>query len=221
MPARERSHSCSCSSRRRAFAPKPNLTISRQPSRAPAYRRRVRRRQRARPRARRRHPLVRGASHPDRPGRRHQHGRADRRRLRVGHVAARAERSCSAETDWDEMFGFSPFRYKNMRRKDDARDYPSRIEFGLKRGIVPPLALNNGQQVDFLLARIAGPYRHAHELRRSADAVPRRRRRSRHGAAGRPRPRLARRRDARDDVAARHLSAGGDATAGCWSTAAR
>ena len=43
-----------------------------------------------------------------------------------------------AETDWDEMFGFSPFRYKNMRRKEDARDYPSRIEFGIKRGIALP-----------------------------------------------------------------------------------
>ncbi len=62
------------------------------------------------------------------------------------------------DTDWDEMFGFSSFRYKNVRRKADARDYPSRIEFGLKRGLTPPLSLNNGQQVDFLLGRIAGPY---------------------------------------------------------------
>ncbi len=61
-------------------------------------------------------------------------------------------------TDWDEMFGFSSFQYKNIRRKEDARDYPSRIEFGLKRGLALPLALNSGQQVDFLLARIAGPY---------------------------------------------------------------
>ena len=37
------------------------------------------------------------------------------------------------ETDWDEMFGSSPFRYKNVRRKQDARAYPSRIEFGLKQ----------------------------------------------------------------------------------------
>jgi len=63
-----------------------------------------------------------------------------------------------AATDWDEMFGFSPFRYKNVRRKDDARDYPSRIEFGVKRGFSMPLALNNGQHVEFLLARIAGAY---------------------------------------------------------------
>lgn len=63
-----------------------------------------------------------------------------------------------AGTDWNAMFGSSSFRYKNIRRKDDARDYPSRIEFGLKRGIVPPPSLNNGQQVDFLLSRIAGAY---------------------------------------------------------------
>lgn len=61
-------------------------------------------------------------------------------------------------TDWDEMFGSSTFRFKNVRRKEDARAYPSRIEFGLRRGIALPTALNSGQQVDFLLARIAGPY---------------------------------------------------------------
>src|SRR4029453_12416722 len=63
-----------------------------------------------------------------------------------------------AGTDWDTMFGSSSFRYKNIRRKQDARAYPSHIEFGLKRGLVPPVALNNGQQVDFLLARIGGAY---------------------------------------------------------------
>ena len=63
-----------------------------------------------------------------------------------------------AGTDWDEMFGFSSFAYKNVRRKEDARAYPSRIELGLKGGMTLPVALNNGQQVDFLLARIAGPY---------------------------------------------------------------
>jgi NTE family protein len=62
------------------------------------------------------------------------------------------------ETDWDAMFGSSSFPFKNIRRKEDARSYPSRLEFGLKRGIVPPTALNDGQQVDLLLARIAAPY---------------------------------------------------------------
>lgn len=61
-------------------------------------------------------------------------------------------------TDWDAMFGTSSFAFKNIRRKEDARDYPSRLEFGLKRGLVPPTALNDGQQVDFMLARITAPY---------------------------------------------------------------
>ena len=61
-------------------------------------------------------------------------------------------------TDWDEMFGSSSFRYKNLRRKEDARAYPSRIEFGLKQGLGLPVALNNGQHVEFLLAQIAGAY---------------------------------------------------------------
>jgi len=63
-----------------------------------------------------------------------------------------------AAIDWDEMFGASSFAYKNIRRKADARDYPSRLEFGVKRGIVSPAALNNGEQVDLLLSRITAPY---------------------------------------------------------------
>jgi NTE family protein len=60
--------------------------------------------------------------------------------------------------NWDELFGSSAFAYKNIRRKADARAYPSRLEFGLKRGIVPPVSLNNGEQVDLLVGRIAAPY---------------------------------------------------------------
>jgi NTE family protein len=67
-------------------------------------------------------------------------------------------RTLIVNTDWDAMFGSSSFAYKNVRRKEDARDFPSRLEFGLKRGIVAPTSLNNGQQVEFLLARIAAPY---------------------------------------------------------------
>ena len=60
--------------------------------------------------------------------------------------------------NWDEMFGSSSFAFKNVRRKADARAYPSRLEFGLKRRIVAPTSLNNGQQVDWLMGRIAAPY---------------------------------------------------------------
>ena len=60
--------------------------------------------------------------------------------------------------DWDEMFGSSSFPFKNVRRKDDARDFPARLEFGLRKGIVLPTSLNNGQQVDLMIGRIAGAY---------------------------------------------------------------
>ena len=60
--------------------------------------------------------------------------------------------------DWDQLFGASTFKYKNIRRKTDARAYPSRLEFGLKGGVVPPTAVNTGQDVELLLGRIAAPY---------------------------------------------------------------
>jgi NTE family protein len=63
-----------------------------------------------------------------------------------------------ASLDWDRLFGSSSFVFKNIRRKADARDYPSRLEFGLRGGIVPPTALNNGQYVELLLGRIVAPY---------------------------------------------------------------
>ena len=56
--------------------------------------------------------------------------------------------------DWDSMFGSSNFEFKNVRRKRDARDYPSHLEFGFKRGIKAPTALNNGQQVELMIGGI-------------------------------------------------------------------
>jgi NTE family protein len=63
-----------------------------------------------------------------------------------------------ASVDWDHLFGASSYAYKNIRRKADGRAYPSRLEFGLRGGIVPPTALNDGESVELLLARIAAPY---------------------------------------------------------------
>lgn len=61
-------------------------------------------------------------------------------------------------TDWDEMFGAAPYRTKSIRRKEDARAYPSRLEFPLRGRLALPIALNDGQQVDFLLSRIGARY---------------------------------------------------------------
>ena len=76
-----------------------------------------------------------------------------------------------ASLDWDQLFGASSFANKNIRRKADARAYPSRLEFGMRGGIVPPTALNSGEYVELLLGRIAAPYFGVDGLRRSANAV--------------------------------------------------
>ena len=71
---------------------------------------------------------------------------------------ARELQAFIAALNWDELFGSSRFAYKNIRRKADGRAYPSRLEFGLRGGIVPPSALNDGESVELMLGRIAGPY---------------------------------------------------------------
>ena len=115
-------------------------------------------------------------------------------------------------SNWDEMFGASNFAFKNIRRKADARAYPSRLEFGLKRGIVPPTSLNNGEQVDLLVGRIAGALLRAQDVRRAADAISRRGHGRADRDAGRARSRPAADGDASDDVAAVDLSSGASST---------
>ncbi len=116
--------------------------------------------------------------------------------------------------DWDQLFGASSFAYKNIRRKADARAYPSRLEFGLKGGIVPPAALNNGEYVELLLGRIAAPYFGVEDF----DDLPTPFRTVAVDLlSAQPvvlRKRLARRCDAGHDVAAADLSARGAGWAG-------
>jgi NTE family protein len=60
---------------------------------------------------------------------------------------------------WDQVIGGqTPFEDLSFRRKQDARDYPSTLEFGLRKGLQMPAGFNTGQQVDLILDRIALPY---------------------------------------------------------------
>lgn len=60
---------------------------------------------------------------------------------------------------WDEVIsGQSRFQDLSFRRKQDAREYPSLLEFGLRQGLQFPSGFNSGQQVDLILDRIALPY---------------------------------------------------------------
>ncbi len=60
--------------------------------------------------------------------------------------------------DWDTMFGATSYAYRSVQRKQDARAYPARLEFGIRHGIVAPPSLNNGQRVDLMLASLTAAY---------------------------------------------------------------
>jgi NTE family protein len=60
---------------------------------------------------------------------------------------------------WDEVIsGQTPFEDLSFRRKQDAHEFPSTLEFGLRGGLQFPSGFNSGQQVDLILDRIALPY---------------------------------------------------------------
>jgi NTE family protein len=61
--------------------------------------------------------------------------------------------------NWDQvMSGNLPFRDLSFRRKQDAREVPSELEFGLRGGLQFPGGFNTGQEVDLILDRVALPY---------------------------------------------------------------
>jgi NTE family protein len=61
--------------------------------------------------------------------------------------------------DWDEVLsGVTPFRDLSFRRKQDARDVPGQLEFGLRGGLQFPSGFNTGQQVNLVLDSVALPY---------------------------------------------------------------
>lgn len=76
----------------------------------------------------------------------------------TGHNAAEM-RAIVSGINWDEvMAGKTPFSDLSFRRKEDARDYPNSLTFGIHKGIQFPAGLNSGQQVVFVLDKIAAPY---------------------------------------------------------------
>ncbi len=61
--------------------------------------------------------------------------------------------------NWDEvMAGQTPFNDLAFRRKEDARQYPNSLEFGIRKGIQFPEGFNSGQQVSLVLDKVAAPY---------------------------------------------------------------
>jgi NTE family protein len=51
-----------------------------------------------------------------------------------------------------------PYGARSFRRKEDKREYPNDLEFGLRRGVVFPSGFNSGHQVGLILDQVALPY---------------------------------------------------------------
>ena len=61
--------------------------------------------------------------------------------------------------NWDHaLSGQLPFRDLSYRRKEDAVEFPTRIEFGLRHGVQLPAGFNAGQEVSFILDRVTLAY---------------------------------------------------------------
>ncbi len=76
----------------------------------------------------------------------------------TGHNAAEMRQIVNG-IPWDEvMAGQTPFDDLAFRRKEDARDYPNSLEFGLRKGVQFPEGFNSGQQVSLVLDKVAAPY---------------------------------------------------------------
>ena len=61
--------------------------------------------------------------------------------------------------DWDRLFsGEVDYALKSLRRKEDRRQYPVRLELGLRDGLRLAPGLDQGHAVDLFLSRLALPY---------------------------------------------------------------
>jgi NTE family protein len=61
--------------------------------------------------------------------------------------------------NWNDVLrGQVPFQNLTFRRKQDSVVYPGSIEFGIKKGVQFPAGFNSGQEVQFILDRVALPY---------------------------------------------------------------
>ena len=74
-------------------------------------------------------------------------------------MGAPALRKLVNSIDWDEvMSGSLPYADLSFRRKEDARDYPNNLEFGIRKGVQFPAGFNTGQQVSLIVDKLALPY---------------------------------------------------------------
>lgn len=76
----------------------------------------------------------------------------------AGYTPAEVE-AFVGNVNWSMAFQTSaPFKDLAFRRKEDQREYPNPIEFGLRDGISLPSGLNSGHGVSLIISRFAAPY---------------------------------------------------------------
>jgi NTE family protein len=64
-----------------------------------------------------------------------------------------------SQVDWNQALRPSPaFRDLTYRRKEDRRDFPNQLEFGLKGGLTLPRGLSPCHGIGLLLSRFTSPY---------------------------------------------------------------
>ena len=87
-----------------------------------------------------------------------QHGRIGRRHVRDRPVSRRNPATING-IDWDQVLsGVTPYPDLSFRRKQDAREVPGQLEFGLRGGLKFPSGFNTGQEVNLVLDSVALPY---------------------------------------------------------------
>lgn len=76
----------------------------------------------------------------------------------TGHDGQAMQRFASS-VDWDAVFAPSvPFRHLAFRRKEDRRDFPSTVEFGIGKGLKLPAGVSAGHGAALAISRFAAPY---------------------------------------------------------------
>lgn len=64
-----------------------------------------------------------------------------------------------SDIDWDQVLSDQiPYQDLSYRRKEDYRDYPNSLQFGLQKGLRLPSGFNAGYQVTLILDRYMLPY---------------------------------------------------------------
>ena len=68
-------------------------------------------------------------------------------------------RALMTSVDWDAMFqSDAPYALRDFRRKEDAREYPGPIEFGLRKGFRVPGSIGASEQIDLFLSWLSRRY---------------------------------------------------------------